>query len=219
MTITQILPWALLAVVIVVIAFVVGRRSKRTTTITASIESIKMVGELVVLRSVIKEVGDKVIKTSWYKSNGHLTQLYTFEAEYYYDLRSSDFRISYLDAAKCKMTMPRMNLLVCLKEAPHTIRRDIPKLGGVFNGTMSEDEENQLGRELFEQAVTQARGSLVASMEAAQVSAQNTLKKMAKDLGVDQVEFEFRDNGVVPQLVESLQRAGSRAAAFVDATR
>lgn len=201
------------AALIAMVIFRLGRRTAPRSApvhVHASVDSIRAVGELVVLKVFTQQI---VTKTNhlmgdwgekwmgWFLSPKKTAMIFDFMVDFRYDLRSPKFEPRVLGERSLELVMPPCFYEIQLKDIRIYDERGsalVPLLlpewiGQVFGGKFSEKEKNDLIALARVQAEGMARQLAQRVMGEVRQSAETTLRQIARTMEFDAVAFRFSD--------------------------
>ena len=184
----------ILVAVVAVAAGVQFWRSGRQSPITvaSSVDSIRQIGELSVLRASVKEiVTSKIGDASWVKTPGKLAIIVHFDIKYKYDLHKARIAAgSRADGTRyCVIRLPRHEYEIATRDIRFYDEQDGTWLG--FTVKTPPDERTRALDAARAQAEVQAREFLGDMEGEIQASARATLEKIAGAFGFTDVTIEF----------------------------
>ena len=206
-----------------------GRRGPEVT-VGSSVEAIRSVGELVVLKVFTKQIvtsrdhlfgdwGERWLP--WLLSSKQAAIVFEFVVDFRYDLRSPLFSAEGTAGGGLAITMPPAIYEIHLKGMQIYDEQDsafvpilLPEwIGRIFGGKLTVKEKNQL----FEAAKSEAEGlagelsrSLITEV---QHNAEATLGSMVKGMGFDSLGILFADEASVGRAIDmSVLKASVEAA-------
>lgn len=160
--------------------------------VAASVDYIRQIGELTVLRASVKEiVTTKVGQPSLFGSQGKLAIICHFDIKYKYDLRKARIAAgSRSDGTRyCMIHLPKHEFDVSTGEIRFYDDQDGTWLG--FAQKTPPDERTRALEAARAQAETQAKTFLTQMEGEIQASAKVTLGQIARAFGFADVTFEF----------------------------
>lgn len=182
-----------------------------SVSVHASIEDIRAIGELSVLKVITKEIvtakdhwlgewGKKYLE--WLASSKKMAMIFEFDILFRYDLRSPEFVIKPAGAGSCRFILPKCaydihirDIIFYDEQKARFLPWLIPELlTSVFGGGFGEEDRNRLKEEARRQAESMARGLVRQLQSEVQSSARETLKILAKGFSADTVIVEFSDS-------------------------
>jgi hypothetical protein len=173
-------------------------------SVHVTLDRIRQVGELTVLKAYIKEVVTMTTEAdSKFTSTGKILLICGFDIEFRYDLRK--IKIGRTEQGDIpEISLPPHFIRVVPIETQFYDERKSAWLG-LIPKDFSVDERNDLLREARDKAVEQA-GLLQGDLqEKVRVSAKTTLTALAEAFGVTKVAFTFEESAsVVRQINEQL---------------
>ena len=165
---------------------------ERAPTVATSVDFIRQIGELHVLRASVKEiVTSEVGEASWLKTPGKLAIICHFDIKYKYDLHKARIVAGSRDdgARYCMIRLPRHAFDVSTGEIRFYDDQDGTWLG--FTQKTPPDEKTRVLDAARRQAERQAQAFL-GSMEAEiQASARSTVTQIARAFGYSDIRVEF----------------------------
>jgi hypothetical protein len=189
--------------------------------IYSTIEDIRAVGELVVLRVLNKEIvtatdhmfgklGAKYLK--WLLTENKLAMIFEFNINFKYDLNNPDFQI--IDGGDQRYTfkMPPcfydtniLNLKFYDEKAGELMPWLLPGMvTKILGATFSEQEKNYLIDEAKQQALNTGKILAHRLIPDIQNAAKRTLTMLAKALGARDVQFDFDRSALVQTKLDFL---------------
>lgn len=163
-----------------------------TVTVASSVDSIRQIGELSVLRASVKEiVTSEIGEASWIKSPGKLAIIVHFDIKYKYDLHRARIAAgSRADGTRyCVIDLPRHEFEVATRGIRFYDEQDGTWLG--FTLKTPPDEKTRALDAARAQAEVQAREFLGDLEGEIQASARATLEKIARAFGFSDITVEF----------------------------
>ena len=198
---------------LIVYLLVLSRRGgpRGTAEVTGgSVESLRRVGELVVLRAVysVPAVGRESIWgekgkafLSWLWSESRSIMIFRFEINFKYDLRSeSSVTLRARDATSLEVELgtPRFDIGIQDVRFYHTeqgrlLEWLLPKALGLFQSNMDDETRQRMLEAARQEAIAQAEELVANLADEARRSAEATLKGLAYGLGYEQVIVTHRE--------------------------
>lgn len=185
-----------------------GKGSGRELHTVVSIEQMRSVGELTVLRILAKEIatqsehwagefGKKFL--SWLWSDRKLAMVFEFEINFKYDLRDSDFDIVQMGESSYRLKMPTCHYEISIRNSSvYDVQagrlRLLPEMLNVFGGQVERDDLNRLmveAQKNIDQVATQLIEAKRADIEQ---SARQTLEALAKGFGAKHITLDFSES-------------------------
>lgn len=189
--------------------------------IYSTIEEIRAVGELVVLRVLNKEIvtatdhlfgklGAKYLK--WLLTENKLAMIFEFNINFKYDLNSPDFEIIdegdrcyTFKMAPCYYETNILNLKFYDEKAGELMPWLLPGMvTRILGATFSEQEKNYLIDEAKQQAMNTGKVLAERMVPDIQSAAKRTLAMLAKGLGARDVQFDFGRSELVQTKLDFL---------------
>lgn len=183
-------------------------------SISACIDTIRAVGELVVLKVFTQQIvtrtdhlmgewGEKWM--GWLLSPKKTAMIFDFVVDFRYDLRSPQFTSKLTEDNALELNMPPCFYEIQLKDIKIYDERAsalapilLPEwIGQVFGGKFTEKEKNQLIALARIQAESMARQLAGRVMGEVQHSAEVTLRQIARAVNLPVVQFRFSDRSPV----------------------
>lgn len=205
MTLTIVLLAALCGILLFLLIFIVTRKARPgSTTIHASLERVRSMGELTVLSAYIKEVVTmKVNENSTFSTTGKIILICPYRIEFRYDLR------------KTKISKNENLITVIL---PSHKAEPIPgkiefyderksAVLGFWNTDFEVEVRNKMVHDAGMQAIKQAGIMQEDLQEQVRHSVRSTLTPLFSALGSEQVEFVFEDTASIVQQLSGQQIA------------
>jgi hypothetical protein len=206
------------------------RKSKRAPVradIYSTIEEIRAVGELSVLRVLNKEIvtatdhmfgklGAKYLK--WLLTENKLAMIFEFNINFKYDLNNPDFEILDEGSQRYTFKMPPclydtniVNLKFYDEKAGELMPWLLPGMvTRILGVNFSEQEKNYLIDEAKQQALNTGKTLADHMIPEIQSAARRTLTMLAKALGAREVQFDFDRSGLVQTKLDFLPEAQPR---------
>lgn len=185
-----------LAALVVVVALAVllfwQSRQESTVTVASSVDSIRQIGDLSVLRASVKEIVTSSIgEASWVKTPGKLAIIVHFDIKYKYDLRKARIVAgSRADGTRyCMIHLPKHEYEVATRDIRFYDEQDGTWLG--FTLKTPPDEKTRALDAARAQAEVQAKAFLGDLEAEIQTSARATLEKIARAFGYSDITIEF----------------------------
>jgi len=191
------LPILLLAVFLLIVGlgYYAGRQAGgggNLPKVATSVDFIRQIGELHVLRASVKEiVTSKVGDASWIKTPGKLAIICHFDIKYKYNLQKARIVAgSREDGSRyCMIHLPRHEYEVATREISFYDEQDGTWLG--FTQKTPPDEKTKALEAARQQAEAQAKAFLGEMEGEIQASAKATLGQIARAFGYSDVTIEF----------------------------
>lgn len=190
---------------LLVLAFVLGlvfaivggrmllpRASSSVPEVAASVDYIRQIGDLAVLRASVKEiVTSKMGEDRWFATQGKLAIICHFDIKYKYDLRRARIAAGSRDDGTryCLISLPKHEYEISTKEIRFYDERDGTWLG--FALRTPPDERTKALDAARAQAENQAKDFLRSMEGEIQNSARATLGQIARAFGFAEISFEF----------------------------
>jgi hypothetical protein len=169
-----------------------GRPGTNVPNVSTSVDFIREIGELHVLRASIKEiVTSKIGEATWIKSPGKLAIICHFDIKYKYNLRKARIVAgSREDGSRyCMIHLPRHEYEVATREIRFYDEQDGTWLG--FTQKTPPDEKTRALEAARQQAEAQAKVFLGEMEAEIQASAKATLSQIARAFGYSDISIEF----------------------------
>lgn len=169
-----------------------GGPGRSVTTVSTSVDFIREIGELHVLRASIKEiVTSKIGEATWIKSPGKLAIICHFDIKYKYNLRKARIVAGSRDDGSryCMIHLPRHEYEVSTREIRFYDEQDGTWLG--FMQKTPPDEKTKALEAARQQAEVQAKAFLGEMEGEIQASAKATLSQIARAFGYTDISIEF----------------------------
>ena len=161
-------------------------------TVATSVDFIREIGELHVLRASVKEIVTSAVgEASWLKTPGKLAIICHFDIKYKYNLRKAQVVAGARgDGTRyCMVRLPRHEFEVSAGEIRFYDDQDGTWLG--FTQKTPPDEKTRVLEAARRQAEQQAK-SFLGELEAEiQASARSTVTQIAKAFGYTDIQVEF----------------------------
>ena len=184
---------ALLSTGYVLYGLIVPRAgSSSAPTVATSVDFIRQIGELHVLRASVKEiVTSKIGEASWIKTPGKLAVICHFDIKYKYNLHKARIVAgSREDGTRyCMIYLPRHEYEVSTKEIRFYDEQDGTWLG--FTQKTPPDEKTRVLEAARLQAESQAKVFLGDMEGEIQASARAALTQIARAFGYSDISVEF----------------------------
>jgi hypothetical protein len=161
-------------------------------TVSTSVDFIREIGELHVLRASVKEiVTSKIGDASWIKTPGKLAIICHFDIKYKYNLQKARVVAgSREDGSRyCMIHLPRHEYEVSTREIRFYDDQDGTWLG--FTQKTPPDEKTRALEAARQQAELQAKAFLGEMEGEIQASAKATLGQIARAFGYSDINIEF----------------------------
>ena len=169
-----------------------GAGTGGTPTVSTSVDFIRQIGELHVLRASVKEiVTSPVGESSWIRTPGKLAIICHFDIKYKYDLKKAGVVAGgRADGSRyCLIRLPRHEYEVSTGEIRFYDDQDGTWLG--FTQRTPPDERTRVLDAARRQAEEQAKAFLGALEGEIQASARSTVTQIAKAFGYTEITVEF----------------------------
>jgi hypothetical protein len=160
--------------------------------VAASVDYIRQMGDLVVLRASVKEIVTAHVGTpNLVRTPGKLAIICHFDIKYSYDLRKARIAAGSRDDGSryCVITLPRHQYDIATKDITFYDEQDGTWLG--LPQRTPPDERTKALDAARAQAETQAKAFLTAMEGEIQASARATLGQVARAFGFADVTLEF----------------------------
>lgn len=183
---------ALIALVALAVALFWRGRQESTVTVASSVDSIRQIGELSVLRASVKEIVTSSIgEASWVKTPGKLAIIVHFDIKYKYDLHKARIVAgSRADGTRyCMIHLPAHEYEIATRDIRFYDEQDGTWLG--FTLKTPPDEKTRALDAARAQAEVQAKAFLGDLEAEIQTSARATLEKIARAFGYSDITIEF----------------------------
>jgi len=170
-----------------------GRGTPNAPTVATSVDFIRQIGELHVLRASVKEiVTSKIGEASWIKTPGKLAVICHFDIKYKYNLHKARIVAgSHEDGTRyCMIYLPRHEFEVSTKDIRFYDEQDGTWLG--FTQKTPPDEKTRVLEAARLQAESQAKAFLGDMESEIQASARTTLTQIARAFGYSDISIEFQ---------------------------
>jgi hypothetical protein len=161
-------------------------------SVSTSVDFIRQIGELHVLRASVKEiVTSKIGDASWLKTPGKLAIICHFDIKYKYNLQKARVVAgSREDGSRyCMIHLPRHEYEVAMREIRFYDEQDGTWLG--FTLKTPPDEKTKALDAARQQAEIQAKAFLTDMEGEIQASAKVTLSQIARAFGYSDISIEF----------------------------
>ena len=227
---------ALIAVVIGIVLGVVGSiivkkafgkkvpgEGTKEHQIYAFVENMKSVGELVVFKAFTKEivttaenwlgkVGKKYL--TWLMSNMKMAMVFQFEINFWYDLKSRDFKVTDAGQDRFMITMPKCLYNINIKDISFYDEQSAkfldwllpPLISRVFSKDFTEEDKNRLKDEAKMQASLMANQLIEQLSSEIEKSARQTMDMLAKSFGAESVVLDFSESQLLEKEVTDLSK-------------
>jgi hypothetical protein len=160
--------------------------------VAASVDYIRQIGELSVMRASVKEiVTSKVGEPGWFTTQGKLAIICHFDITYTYDLRKARIAAGSRDDGTryCLIHLPRHEFVVSTKDIRFYDEQDGTWLG--FARRTPPDARTLALDAARQEAEKQAKTFMTDMEGEIQNSAQATLGQIARAFGFTEITFEF----------------------------
>jgi hypothetical protein len=174
------------------IRLVVPGAGPSVPTVSSSVDYIRQIGELHVLRASVKEIVTTMIgDASWIKTPGKLAVICHFDIKYKYNLHNARIVAgSREDGTRyCLIHLPKHEYEVATREIRFYDEQDGTWLG--FTQKTPPDEKTRALEAARQQAEIQAKAFLGDMEGEIQTSARATLTQIARALGYTDISVEF----------------------------
>jgi hypothetical protein len=161
-------------------------------TVSTSVDFIREIGELHVLRASVKEIVTSAVgEASWLKTPGKLAIICHFDIKYKYNLRKAQVVAGARgDGTRyCMIRLPRHEFEVSTGEIRFYDDQDGTWLG--FTQKTPPDEKTRVLEAARRQAEQQAKAFLGELEAEIQASARSTVTQIAKAFGYADIQVEF----------------------------
>ena len=172
------------------------------------IENMKSVGELVVFKVFTKEIVTaadhwlgKIGKNylTWLISKMKMAMIFQFEINFWYDLTSSDFKVTNAEDGSFVIIMPQCLYDISIKDISFYDEQEgklldwllPPLIGRVFSKGFSEEDKNKLKDEAKLQASSMADELIKQLSSEIEKSARQTIGTLATSFGATSVLLDF----------------------------
>lgn len=170
-----------------------GAGASKAPTVAASVDFIRQIGELHVLRASVKEIVTSMVgEASWLKTPGKLAIICHFEIKYKYDLRKASIVAGGREDGTryCMIRLPRHEYEVSTKDIRFYDDQDGTWLG--FTQKTPPDEKTRVLDAARAQAEVQAQAFLGEMEGEIQASARATVTQIARAFGYSDIRIEFQ---------------------------
>ena len=197
--------------------------SRKQHQIYAFVENMKSVGELVVFKAFTKEivttadnwlgkVGKKYL--TWLMSNMKMAMVFQFEINFWYDLKSRDFKVSDAGQGRFMITMPKCLYNINIKDISFYDEQSAklldwllpPLISRVFSKDFTEEDKNRLKDEARMQASSMANQLIKQLSSEIEKSARQTMEMLAKSFGAESVVLDFSASQLLEKEVTDLSQ-------------
>jgi hypothetical protein len=174
-------------------------------SVESTLEKIREVGDLCVLKAHIKEIVTLKSDARWHTSDGKMALICSFEIEFRYDLRKVQIESIGKENA-FRLTIPP-HFCKVIPDKIEFYHEEKRKLGGFWPEDFTVDDRNEMINRARQEAVNQAQ-ILHESIEGqVQEAAKATLRAIGSAFGASSMEFRFGSNDkVVAQIREGMER-------------
>jgi hypothetical protein len=191
--------------------------------IYAFVENMKSVGELVVFKAFTKEivttaenwlgkVGKKYL--TWLMSNMKMAMVFQFEINFWYDLKSPDFKVTDAAQHRFMITMPQCLYNINIKDISFYDEQSAklldwllpPLVSRVFSKDFTEEDKNRLKDEAKMQASSMANQLIKQLSSEIEKSARQTMEMLAKSFGAESVVLDFSESRLLEKEVTDLSQ-------------
>jgi hypothetical protein len=191
--------------------------------IYAFVENMKSVGELVVFKAFTKEivttaenwlgkVGKKYL--TWLMSNMKMAMVFQFEINFWYDLKSRDFKVTDAGQDRFMITMPKCLYNIHIKDISFYDEQSAklldwllpPLISRVFAKDFTEEDKNRLKDEAKMQASLMANQLIEQLSSEIEKSARQTMEMLAKSFGAESVVLDFSESQLLEKEVTDLSK-------------
>ena len=188
--------------------FIKGYKRKQEYEIQSFFENMKAVGELIVFKAFTKEIvttadhwlgnlGKKYL--TWLMSEMKMAMIFQFEINFWYDLKSEDFKVSESDEGKYVITMPQCLYNIAIKDISFYDEQSgkllewllPPLFGKAFSKEFSQEDKNKLKDEAIMQASSMAVELIKRLSSEIEKSARQTMEMLAVSFGAKGVVLDF----------------------------
>lgn len=169
-----------------------GARPADVPTVATSVDFIRQIGELHVLRASVKEiVTSPVGDSSWIRTPGKLAIICHFDIKYKYDLRKARIVAGGREDGTryCMIRLPRHEFEVSTQDIRFYDDQDGTWLG--FTQKTPPDEKTRVLEAARRQAEAQAQAFLGGMEGEIQASARSTVTQIARAFGYSDIRVEF----------------------------
>ena len=189
--------------------------------IYAFVENMKSVGELVVFKAFTKEivttaenwlgkVGKKYL--TWLMSNMKMAMVFQFEINFWYDLKSPNFKVTDAGQDRFMITMPKCLYNINIKDISFYDEQSAklldwllpPLISRVFSKDFTEEDKNRLKDEAKMQASSMANQLIEQLSSEIEKSARQTMEMLAKSFGAESVMLGFSESQLTEKEVTDL---------------
>ena len=189
--------------------------------IYAFVENMQSVGELVVFKAFTKEivttadhwlgkVGKKYL--TWLMSNMKMAMVFQFEINFWYDLKSLDFRVTDAGQGWFMIKMPKCLYNINIKDISFYDEQSAklldwllpPLISRVFSKDFTEEDKNRLKDEAKTQASSMANQLIKQLSSEIEKSARQTMEMLAKSFGAESVILDFSESQLMEKEVTNL---------------
>jgi hypothetical protein len=200
-------------------SFLKGQPKPPNTQIHTSLDTLRAVGELVVLKVYTQQIvtrtdhlfgdwGEKWL--TWLVSSKKTAMIFDFVVDFRYDLKSPAFQPVQISQDRVRFTLPPCFYEIQLKDiriyderAAALVPILLPEwIGQIFGGKFSEKEKNQLIKAARQEAEGLASEVTHRILGEVQRSAEATLRSIGRAMGYSDADFVFSDSRSVQGSVD-----------------
>lgn len=197
----------LTVLVLVLLTDKLRRSGSRANSISveSTLEKIRDVGDLCVLKAHIKESVTLKSDERWHTTDGKMALICSFEIEFRYDLRKIQIE-SIGKENKYRLTIPP-HFCKVIPDKIEFYHEEKRKYGGLFPADFTVEERNEMIVKARREATNQAE-ILHESIEGkVQEAAKATLRAIGSAFGASSMEFRFSTaDTVVAQIREGMEK-------------
>lgn len=207
-----------------------------SVNIQSSVDTLKSVGELVVLKVFTQQIVTKTEHLlgdwgekwfAWLVSSKKTAMIFDFVVDFRYDLKSHQFTPRVIGESGVEFHMPPCFYEIQLKDikiyderASALVPLLLPEwLGQIFGGKFSEKEKNHLIAAARTEAERLARQLAARMIGEVQRSAEISLRQIARAMGFTEARFHFNEQNLVQGQVDMSDIEEAAREAVSDARR
>lgn len=181
-----------------------GGKTSRSISVDSTLEKIKEVGDLCVLKAHIKEIVTIKREQGWHSTQGKMALICSFEIEFRYDLRK--VRIDAIGPDSFRLTVPP-HFCKVIPDKIEFYHEQKPKVIGLLPSDFTVEERNEMIIEARAAATNQAQVLHESIESKVQESAKATLRAIAGAFGATDIQFQFiNTDSVVEQIRQGMEK-------------
>ena len=174
-------------------------------TVQGTLEKIREVGDLCVLKAFVKEIVTLKTEDGWHTTDGKMALICSFEIEFRYDLKKVVIE-AVGQASAYRLTLPP-HFCKVVPDKIEFYHEEKPKLLAIYAKDFTVEQRNNMISRARTAATLQAQVLHESIESKVQASAEATLRAIAGAFGAKQIEFRFgKTDSSFEQIRDGMQR-------------